>query len=50
MELPLVCFECRQILLPWFGFYVAGVITTVADGIATQAEVISFEYDVRQVE
>ena len=50
MELPLGCFECRQMLLPWFNIYVAGVIATVADGIATQGEFISFECDMWQME
>ena len=42
MELLPICFKCRQMLLLWFSFYVAGVITTVADGIATQSKMISF--------
>ena len=38
MELPLIYIECRLMLLPCFKFYVVDVITTVADGIATQGE------------
>ena len=42
MELPLIYIECRQMLLPWFSFYVVDVVTTVAGGISTLGELISF--------
>ena len=50
MKLPLIYIECRLMLLPCFNFYVVDVITTVADGIATQGELIVFECDVWQME
>ena len=42
--------ECRLMLLPCLTFHVVDVITTVADGIATQDELIVFECDVWQME
>ena len=50
MELPLIYIEYRQMLLPGFSFYVVDVVTTVADGIATQGELIVLECDVWQME
>ena len=46
MELP----QCRLMLLPCLIFYVVDVITTVADGTATQGELIVLECDVWQME